>query len=559
MITPLSQEISDDFWTAVEPLVPKRSRHAGKVYRRAGGGGRKPIDRRKVLSAIFHVLKNRMSWRAVPKSLGSVATVHRYFELWKREGFFARLQNSDLATHPEMAGFPWNMCTLAVLPHSMAESGESLPPPAVPSVTTPVSDAKILRPISAIVSVEQRELSISCSRMQARILKLHGCTEVSSFWNAAQGILRDAIPHNSIIAYLDYLDHPKTWKAVRILASTNAQMPAEWFEKRWKLDITPAYLKSHQGITCFRFSDIIRNSREFQRTEYFNQFFKPFGWHHTACVPFWNGSAINSVIALRRTKEQGDFRPAEVQFLKEIQPHFDTVLRRLLPSHKEQTKLRWLVESAQDIPTALMFLDWNLEPLYVNHEAHSQCAIWNLGAEKARAYNPREVFAIPEDFAGVCSQLKADWLRLYDGARGGKNYHLSAKILNPKDPARMATIILAAAHRETLFKPGFRIQFEHHAVSPNAANDLQQNALLWRLTSAERDLVQLASLGYNNAEIAVRLSKSVNTVKHQFTSIYGKLGVESPRKRYLERIFVDEGSSHRQASSETMSLAAAGK
>jgi DNA-binding NarL/FixJ family response regulator len=38
----------------------------------------------------------------------------------------------------------------------------------------------------------------------------------------------------------------------------------------------------------------------------------------------------------------------------------------------------------------------------------------------------------------------------------------------------------------------------------------------------------------------------VNTVKHQFTSIYSKLGVESPRKRYLERIFVDDRSPRRQ-------------
>jgi DNA-binding CsgD family transcriptional regulator/transposase len=546
MNTPMPQEISDNFWTEVEPLVPKRSRHIDKVYHRAAGGGRKPIDRRKVLSAILHVLKNRISWRAAPKSLGSVATVHRYFELWKREGFFTNLQNSILATHPEMAGFPWNLCSATARQQSVTGGPESatISPPVTPMPA--VGEARIPRSAPTIISVEEREPSISSPRTQARILKLHGSTDVSSFWSAAQTILRDAIPHNSIIAYLDYLDHPKTWKAVKILASANAQMPAEWFEKRWKLDITPAYLQSHQGITCFRFSDIIKNSREFQRTEYFSQFFKPFGWHHTACVPFWNGSGINSVIALRRTKEQGDFRPAEVEFLKEVQPHFDTVLRRLLPSHKEQTKLRWLVESAQDIPTALMFLDWNLEPLYVNNEAHSQCAIWNFGAERARAYNPREVFTVPEDFVLVCSQLKTEWLQSHDGGRGGKDPHLSAKILNPKNPARMAKIVLAAPHRETLFKPGFRIHFEHHAASPDSGGDLQQNALLWRLTAAERDLVQLASLGYNNAEIAIRLSKSVNTVKHQFTSIYSKLGVESPRKRYLERIFVDDRSPRRQ-------------
>jgi DNA-binding CsgD family transcriptional regulator len=374
--------------------------------------------------------------------------------------------------------------------------------------------------------------------MQSRLLKLHGSTDVTSFWSAAQAILRDSVPHNSIIAYLDYLDHPKTWKAVKILASTNAQMPVEWFEQRWKLDITPAYLEANRGITCFKFSDIIQNSREFERTEYFNQFFKPFGWHHTACLPLWDGARINSVIALRRTKEQGDYQPAEIEFLRDLQPHFDTVLRRLLPAQKEQTKLRWLVESAQDIPTALMFLDWNLAPLYVNHEAQAQCAIWNFGPRAARAYNPREVYKTPKDIAEVCAGLKTDWMRLHAGLRGAKSPILSAKTLHGDDSRRMATITIATAHREILHKPGFRISFEYRHTEQESAMSPAPETLVWRLTPAERDLVQLASLGCNNSEIATKLSKSVNTVKHQFTSIYSKLGVESPRKRYLGRAFL---------------------
>ena len=541
MNTTLPHDVSDEFWTAVEPLVPRRTRPAEKTYRRAVGGGRKSIDRRKVLATILYVLRTSTPWRSAPRSPGSVATVHRYYELWKRERFFVKLQHSPLASMAELQGIPWSVCTrirtATVKPNNVAKKLDEISRTAVAPLT---AELKVASSPAAVPTVSEREPSITSPRIQAKILKLHGATDVTSFWNATQAILRDSVPHNSIIAYLDYLDHPRTWKAVKILASTNAQMPAEWFEKRWKLDITPAYLKTHPGITCYRFSDIIQNSGELQRSEYFNQFFKPFGWHHTACVPVWNQSGINSVIALRRTKEQGDFRLGEVEFLKSLQPHFDTVLRRLLPSHKEQTKLRWLVDSAQDIPTALMFLDWNLDPLYVNHEAHTQCAIWNLGAESARAYNPRAVFKIPADVARVCEQLAAEWMQLHDGGRREKDHHLSTKILNSIDPSRMATITLAAANRETLFKPGFRVQFGQHFPASLSGGELQQSALLWRLTSAERDLVQLASLGLNNAAIALRLSKSVNTVKHQFTSIYSKLGVDSPRKRYLERILVDE-------------------
>jgi DNA-binding NarL/FixJ family response regulator len=54
---------------------------------------------------------------------------------------------------------------------------------------------------------------------------------------------------------------------------------------------------------------------------------------------------------------------------------------------------------------------------------------------------------------------------------------------------------------------------------------------LWRLTAAERDIAQLALDGCNNKEIAAQLHKSVNTVKHQLTSVYSKLGISDRGKR----------------------------
>jgi DNA-binding CsgD family transcriptional regulator len=435
------------------------------------------------------------------------------------------------------------MCIAAAQSHpkrpaaTLRNRGEEKAWPRRAETKAPV--VSVRRPLNSGVEAPlqtcEREPSLTDSRTQARLLKLHAAVDVTSFWTAAQALLRETVPHNSIIAYLDYLDHPKTWKAARILASTNARMPAEWFEERWKLDITPPYLQSHYGIKCFKFSDIIQNSSEFQRTAYFNQFFKPFGWHHTACLSFWNTAGINSVIALRRTKEQGDYRAGEIDFLKNVQPHFNTVLRRLGPAHKDQTKLRWLMESTEDIPTALMFLDWNLAPVYLNREAYGQCAIWNFGAQSARAYNAREVYKLPDDMARVCTELKGEWLRFDDGQGSGKISPLSAKILNPTDSGRSATISIATGGRESLCKPGFRIRFEQCGPASPQSADLQQSTLLWRLTTAERDLVQLASKGCNNAEIASKLSKSVNTVKHQFTSIYSKLGMDRPKNRFISR------------------------
>lgn len=546
MNTPLPQVLSDDLWAAIEPFLPPQADHGAEVHRRAVARSRNPVNRRKTVSTILSALKNRTSWPRTPRSFGGDAAAYRYLEHLKRSGFFAALKDSPLAQHPDLAELPWQLFPSMPCRRTVSPAPEA--PPDTPSLASgipPVPQARSNRDAPMVTVAEDGVPSISSPRMQARILTLHSATDVASFWSATKSILREAVPHDASIAYLDYLDHPKTWKAVKILASANAQMPPEWFEQRWKIDFTPDYVRSHRGITCFRFSDIIRDAEELQRTPYFNQFFKPFGWHYTACVQFWRNDQINSAIALRRTKEQGDFRPAEMEFLKGLQPHIDTVLQRLLPLQTQDAKLRWLADMAQRIPTAVMFMDWSLKPLFVNREALNQCAIWNLGVEAARAYNPTEVFRIPDDFAKVCTDLRTEWVRAHSGLGLRKSADLAATILNPQDPRRMVTIDLVPPHRETVMKPGFRVQFLQAADSRQAVEDPQHSALQWRLTSAERELVQLASLGYNNTEIARRLNKSVNTVKHQFTSIYSKLGENSPRMGFLRRIFRHEEASKR--------------
>ena len=261
-----------------------------------------------------------------------------------------------------------------------------------------------------------------------------------------------------------------------------------------------------------------------------------------AVMTFWSGRQLFSSVALRRTKEQGAFTAGELEFLKKLHPQVGTVLRRLIPSHQDQTKLRWLMDSAQNIPEALLFLDWKLELLHGNVEALSQCAIWNFGPQQARAYNPREVFRLPPEILHACLELKSEWLCRFAGALDGKEETLSVKLALASDERRTARITLASAGREAIFKPSFRIQFEYHAAEAKVQPEVNQSTVLWRLTAAERDLLELASSGYNNGEIAARLHKSVNTVKHQLTSIYSKLGINGSRRRRFEIIGTINGT-----------------
>jgi transposase len=85
--------LDDELWAIIEPLVPppkkRRKRHPG----------RKPIDHRKVLSAILFVLKTGLPWEHLPKELGwgSGMTAWRRLHAWQRRGVWKEIHEVLLA------------------------------------------------------------------------------------------------------------------------------------------------------------------------------------------------------------------------------------------------------------------------------------------------------------------------------------------------------------------------------------------------------------------------------------------------------------------------------
>jgi transposase len=79
-------DISDEFWAAVEPLLPARER-------RFRYPGRKPIEDRAVLQGIIFVLVTGIPWKALPIELGfgSGQTCHRRLCEWTEAGVWPAL------------------------------------------------------------------------------------------------------------------------------------------------------------------------------------------------------------------------------------------------------------------------------------------------------------------------------------------------------------------------------------------------------------------------------------------------------------------------------------
>lgn len=95
-----SWRISDSFWRAIEPLLPK--------YPISSHGGRPRSDRRKTLEGIFYVLRTGCQWKALPRSYGSGSTVHRYFQEWTELGVFGEAWRTTLKRYDRRRGIGWN-------------------------------------------------------------------------------------------------------------------------------------------------------------------------------------------------------------------------------------------------------------------------------------------------------------------------------------------------------------------------------------------------------------------------------------------------------------------
>ena len=104
-----SWEVSDEFWSRVEPLLPPAPRRDETTqYARAAGAGRKRKDPRLVFEAIVYVLRTGCQWKALPaERFGSASAIHKRFLEWAKAGVFVRLWQAGLAEYDEMEGIAW--------------------------------------------------------------------------------------------------------------------------------------------------------------------------------------------------------------------------------------------------------------------------------------------------------------------------------------------------------------------------------------------------------------------------------------------------------------------
>jgi transposase len=102
-----SFQVSEELWTVLAPLLPKR------VNTHPLGGGRPRVPDRKCANGIFYVLRTGCQWKALDQTgICSGSTAHLRFQQWVAEGVFLKLWQDGLERYDELKGLDWSWLSM---------------------------------------------------------------------------------------------------------------------------------------------------------------------------------------------------------------------------------------------------------------------------------------------------------------------------------------------------------------------------------------------------------------------------------------------------------------
>lgn len=76
-----TSDLTDVEWEVLKEYIPKAK----------FGGRPRSADMREVLNAIFYVLKTGCQWNMLPRELPPKGTVYHYFNTWRHDGTWERM------------------------------------------------------------------------------------------------------------------------------------------------------------------------------------------------------------------------------------------------------------------------------------------------------------------------------------------------------------------------------------------------------------------------------------------------------------------------------------
>jgi DNA-binding CsgD family transcriptional regulator len=354
------------------------------------------------------------------------------------------------------------------------------------------------------------------------LLGIQTANDLSTFWRACLRALRSLLPHHSCSLMLGITDYqPAKGRHFVAAQGHKANQPVN------SLSISRSFLAAHPRVKIYSFEDVVREDpRALQRRAEREKIFH--GWGDFVHLAFWHSSALEAVLSIRTSPEQGNFRPADMALLEFLHPLIEAGLKRLRVLEQERSYRRSLEHFLSDLPVSVMFLREDRELAFATPEAYDHCAVWNQGYRAARSNNPRGIFSVPAEIEQACGRLLVEHERtVASGASAGQ--HNSERVKHPTLPNFVARVAIHTSDHGAFARPGFSVTFGSAVNLDGARTELRTEAvnLLGNLTASERRVALLVAEGRRNAEVANLLGKSIRTVDFQLGAIFRKLQIKN--------------------------------
>src|SRR5436305_14702413 len=88
-------DLTDAQWGLIEGLIPPQP---------AGPGRPRVVDLRQMVNGVLYVTRTGCPWEYVPTSFGAWQTVRYYFDQWKADGTFVRINDRLRESARQRAG-----------------------------------------------------------------------------------------------------------------------------------------------------------------------------------------------------------------------------------------------------------------------------------------------------------------------------------------------------------------------------------------------------------------------------------------------------------------------
>jgi transposase len=115
-----SSSMTDAQWELLEPLLPPPGNTGGR------GGRPEKHDRRRVLDAIFYLVRGGIAWAALPAEFPPAKTVYGIFRRWAAAGAWARIHDA-LRDRARIAAGRSPLPTAAVIDSASVRGADTVP------------------------------------------------------------------------------------------------------------------------------------------------------------------------------------------------------------------------------------------------------------------------------------------------------------------------------------------------------------------------------------------------------------------------------------------------